>query len=632
MGVADKYTITMDNLFKDESWELFAYHAFPYNNRSIPENIDDENAKLVCHKCGGLPLAIKVVGRAMAGCTNPHEWKSASRKLPNDHGLDACLRLSYDALYKENTHLQLCFLYIAASFSEDQIIHANHVIPLWAGEGLLVKQTGDHVSYSSFALGRFYVNLLADRCLIEPILRNLNDIVFFKIHDVLRDLGIRIAEAEKTFYCGVGRGLRTLDANECSRRTRILLSNNKLSSLPNSMRAPELCSLIMDGNKDLTKIPKRVIKSMVSLKVLDLSGTSVQSLPESVGSLKQLACLLLSSMPINLLPASLTNLVNLEILDLSRSSIRELPANLHNLKSLRHLAMDKCDHLLNLPCSFSRLTSLERLSMYGCTVWGKGVRTRRTTVASINNLASLKNLARLDLTNNGEVIREGTFRNMIGMDTLNLQLTKMESLPTDMINMSNLNNLYMECPDLVKMESNFCDFQNITDLTLFKCGMLEELPYLHKLKRLRKLEIIECSILKKLPQEFGDEGVFSSLKIFSLVRLHELKELPEMKEGAMPLLQKFIIVECPALKIFPKSYFNLKTLQIIKVYGCTSIIVENLGQIQNSNTMIEVKTMSIEDTRAAEQRYSQVREGMKSWLYGEYWSNEHFHLSVYALE
>jgi hypothetical protein len=269
--------------------------------------------------------------------------------------------------------------------------------------------------------------------------------------------------------------------------------------------------------------------------------------------------------------------------------------------------------------------------MYGCTVWGKGAHKRRTTMASINNLASLENLARLDLTNNGEVITEGTVRNMIEMHTLILQLTKMESLPRDMNNMSKLRRLYMECPDLVKMESNFCDFQNITDLTLFKCGMLEELPYLHKLESLKRLEIIECSRLKKLPQEFGDEGVFSSLKMFSLVMLHELKEFPEKKEGAMPLLQKFMIVECPALKIFPKSYFNLKTLQTVKVYGCTSTIMKHLEEIQNSNTMIEVKTMSIEDTRAAEQRYSQVREGMKSWLYGEYWSNEHFHLSNYAL-
>jgi hypothetical protein len=191
------------------------------------------------------------------------------------------------------------------------------------------------------------------------------------------------------------------------------------------MRVPELCSLLMDGNKCLTKIPKRVIGSMVSLKVLDLSGTSVQSLPESVGSLKQLRCLLLSSMPINLLPASLTNLVNLEILDLSRSSITELPSDLHNLKSLRHLAMDKCDHLQYLPCSFSRLTSLQGLTMYGCTnLWEKGEHKRKK-VASINNLASLKQLTRLHLTNNGDVIREGTLGNMIEMNTLMLELTKM---------------------------------------------------------------------------------------------------------------------------------------------------------------------------------------------------------------
>jgi hypothetical protein len=117
------------------------------------------------------------------------------------------------------------------------------------------------------------------------------------------------------------------------------------------------------------------------------------------------------------------------------------------------------------------------------------------------------------------------------------------------------------------------------------------------------------------------------LKIFSIVGLHELKELPIVKEGAMPVLEKFIIVECSALKIFPKSYFNLKTLQIIKIYGCSSMIMEDLREIRESNTMIEVKTMSIEDTRDSRKRYSQLMKEMKSWLYGEFWSNEHFHLS-----
>jgi hypothetical protein len=72
MGVADKYIIRTKKLSKDESWKLFSYHVFPYNNRNIPENIDDENANLVCHKCGWILLAIKVVGREMAECTYPH--------------------------------------------------------------------------------------------------------------------------------------------------------------------------------------------------------------------------------------------------------------------------------------------------------------------------------------------------------------------------------------------------------------------------------------------------------------------------------------------------------------------------------------------------------------------------------
>lgn len=116
-----------------------------------------------------------------------------------------------------------------------------------------------------------FLNLLADRCLIEPIVRSVNgSIVFFKMHDVLRDLGIRIAEAENAFHCRDGQGLRTLRENECSGRTRILLSRNELSSLPESLRAPELCSLLLDGNKDLTEIPKTVIGSMVSLRAWSL--------------------------------------------------------------------------------------------------------------------------------------------------------------------------------------------------------------------------------------------------------------------------------------------------------------------------------------------------------------------------
>ena len=71
-----------------------------------------------------------------------------------------------------------------------------------------------------------------------------------------------------------------------------------------------------------------------------------------------------------------------------------------------------------------------------------------------------------------------------------LELTKVRSLPSDMNNMSKLRKLYMrklymECPDLVRMENRFCAFQNMTSLILYKCNMLEELSHLHKLNNLQ---------------------------------------------------------------------------------------------------------------------------------------------------
>jgi len=182
--------------------------------------------------------------------------------------------------------------------------------------------------------------------------------------------------------------------------------------------------------------------------------------------------------------------------------------------------------------------------MYGCTsLWEKGECKRRRKVATINNVSSLKKLTKLHLTNNEGVIREGTLGNMIEINTLILELT----------------------------ESNYCDFQRMTSLILYKCGMWEELPHSHKMNNLKRLEIIDCSRLKKVPREFGDNEAFSSLEICSIVGSHELEEFP--------LFKTFIIVECSSLRIFPLSYFNLKTLKIIKIYHFSSMIMKILREI-----------------------------------------------------
>lgn len=144
------------------------------------------------------------------------------------------------------------------------------------------------------------------------------------------------------------------------------VEREQIDFFPLITSSTQICSLLLSGNPYLTKIPTRVIRSMISLKAFSLSGTSLKSLPKSIGCLEQLIYLGLRHMPINRLPASFTSLVNLEILDLSYSAIQELPSAIHMLRSLRKLSLEGCRDLQFLPPSISGLTSLEHLETYGC--------------------------------------------------------------------------------------------------------------------------------------------------------------------------------------------------------------------------------------------------------------------------
>ena len=60
----------MDDLIENESWELFSYHTFSFNNGNLPSNKEEEKANLACNRCAWLPLTIQVVGSA-----HPKHWE-----------------------------------------------------------------------------------------------------------------------------------------------------------------------------------------------------------------------------------------------------------------------------------------------------------------------------------------------------------------------------------------------------------------------------------------------------------------------------------------------------------------------------------------------------------------------------
>ncbi|GLJ28844.1 hypothetical protein SUGI_0568410 [Cryptomeria japonica] len=625
LGIPTPSIIQMHDLTEDDSWRLFSSHAFPHSNGSFPKSIDQEIARRVCKECGGLPLAIKVVGQAMAGFSQSTEWESALQRLQDDvtHSLSSRLRLSYDALANlpgYGISLQLCFLCLAA-FSEDEVIHVGIAIRYWIGEGLVL-------GLDPIQIGEIYVNLLADRCLIEPILKDQDrKVINFRVHDVVHHfLAHQIAKKEENCFFQAHKGLAEFPTDDCRGHIRISLRDNNLTKVPKQFGAPYICSLLLAGNTTLKEIPKEVIGSITTLRVLDLSRTALQSLPKNVGCLKHLVCLVLCSVPIKKLPYSVGTLRKLQILDLYQSDITELPSSISKLTSLQLLNVASCQDLQCMPSGISNLRSLKYLNMGGSRNigWNKCTRGR----LSLNDLGTLKQLKRLGLTNNGEIIREGTLGTMKQMDSLYLDLTDIEKLPSDIAAMSKLRTLWLVCPHLLQIEDSFCRFQNLGYICLCNCGTLKQLPAFHKLTNLKHLQIVACHNIEKLPDEFGKEGAYPKLEVFSVVEVQKIEQLPIVKQGALPSLKILTIMKCEALQRIPECYWNLKSVEKIRVYGCSNVQIAMAEEENFIKTKSRVQTLTLSTTEAEtlEKQYNDILRRGEHIYYGEFWCSEIFQL------
>ncbi|GMP63416.1 hypothetical protein CsSME_00025123 [Camellia sinensis var. sinensis] len=104
-----------------ESLELFSWHAFG-KNRPIDGFIED--SERVVQYCGGLPLAIKVLGSSLSR-KSLNVWKSQLEKLKAipDYEVVEKLKISYDSLPDE--HDKNLFLHVACFFvgmDEDWVV------------------------------------------------------------------------------------------------------------------------------------------------------------------------------------------------------------------------------------------------------------------------------------------------------------------------------------------------------------------------------------------------------------------------------------------------------------------------------------------------------------------------------
>ncbi|XWS57971.1 hypothetical protein CRYUN_Cryun09bG0219200 [Craigia yunnanensis] len=247
------------------AWTLFYMKAFPSNLGQCPPYLDYLARKLA-EKCEGLPLTIVALGGLLSCKTFIDEW-----------------RIVHDNLNWElsnNVELGVVKYYS---------IRRKRLIRLWMAEGFVepLEETTPEV------VAERYLNKLIYRGLLQVAKRiESGRPKACKMHDILRELALSIAKAEKLVAKSDGKEVK----------------ENRIRHLSIEAKEKEMKA---EGKSSLLRL-----HSLFVFAVDEISKSAFNRLPPG---LKLLRVLDVEDTPINDLPDELVNLFNLRYLNKNSS-------------------------------------------------------------------------------------------------------------------------------------------------------------------------------------------------------------------------------------------------------------------------------------------------------------------------
>ncbi|XP_058003842.1 probable disease resistance protein At5g63020 [Hevea brasiliensis] len=548
----------------EEAWALFQKKVGDIDLEIVPLAQD------VAKECRGLPIALITIGRAMASRITREEWKhalkvlrSSATSLPvmedevfQDMEVEVFVRLkfSYDSLSSDK--VKSCFLYCSL-FPEDFEICKRRLVDYWIYENFADRSE----SYS-------IIGSLVGACLLEEQGGHV------KMHDVIRDMALWIAckyEKEKhKFFVEAGAQLTQVpEVGKWERSKRMSLMANSFERIHEVPRCPDLLTLFLSDNDNLSEISDYFFRFMDTLTVLDLSSTNIKKLPVGISKLKSLQYLNLSGTPIRQLPVELKMLVNLKYLNLEGTlRLNRIPRRvISSLSSLQFLEMHDAgvfdvqkgeDNILRKDnLLIEELQCLEHLNELS------------STITSVSGLQSYVNT--LTLLNCTRALSLQLFP---GPQSLNIWwLANMKNL--GIIHMAGRSDIGEPDVDVVMEEIETHDdaggrlgnsmisretcFNSLKVLNLMGSLRLKDLTWIILAPNLTDLNVGEnkhieeiVSVEKLDDVQVGDENFnpFFKLQVLSLHYLPQLKSIYS-KALSFPSLEKIKVYECPQLKKLP---------------------------------------------------------------------------------
>ena len=235
-------------------------------------------------------------------------------------------------------------------------------------------------------------------------------------------------------------------------------SNNKFTSIPNSLyKLSNLKLLDLSGNS-ISEINENLLKCLSSLVELDLSKNKLQSIPETIQFLPFLEILRVSNNQLLSIPNGLGALTRLKKIYLNENSLQFLPPNLFSkMIGLEEIYLYKnrleniCDNNSSIFDNMKHLKFLDIHSNY-LTVFNiftempilDSLLLSYNQIQYVNGLDKCYNLTNLDLNNNKIMDFPSDILKLKKLKTLNLQNNDLNGIPNTLGLMNNLVRLNIE--------------------------------------------------------------------------------------------------------------------------------------------------------------------------------------------
>ncbi|XP_039059032.1 disease susceptibility protein LOV1-like [Hibiscus syriacus] len=555
-----------------------------------------ELGKVMVEQCGGLPLAIILLGGILANKSSLDEWQKVSENVKSylnrskvqGQGTREVLALSYDDL---PAHLRSCFLYLS-HFPEDYQIEAERLIQLWVAEGIVSStEEGDGEWGVAEDVAENYLMELAERCMIQVRDRDVvtSKVETIQMHDLIRDLCLSKAKEENfvfivdesnAFSLSTIRKVRRVSMHELFETKYIRCPNLRSLSFFNKRHLRELFEV--ETPSACTKSPfsrlhcfwdilaayisflkargfwVHIFINLKLIRVLNYEGRKTYAdckLIGDIGNLIHLRFLSLVGIVFRStkLPSSLGNLRCLQTLDLQiREKDIHVPDVIWRMEELRHLYLPYCcDDKTKL-----RLDTLRKLLTL------VNFKTKNCYLKDLSNMTKLRELLiqgpfeiedfNEELDNNPPIIRSKYLHTLY--------------IFSERIDIRHLTCLLSSCVSICKLTIRAVISKlpehlssNLAYIRLENCKLQEDpMPTLEKLPNLRFLKFVRKPFIGK--QMCCSAQGFPKLESLSLCDLKMLEQW-KVDKGAMPCLRQLEIENCEKLKMLPDELRFITTLQ-----------------------------------------------------------------------